>query len=234
MAFGQQKKGDWSQPAQRRGKDAGPTKGDKLKGNWITGPGTEVKGRGKDTGQSTIKYSSSFDPNKASQLQKSAVGQKKAMKAKVYEAGSNILTREKRKTYDQLLKEGSRADDPRNWEFHYKAPKNTGYSESKGASAAEKRTQAFSNAKMRAQRDAKWTGKDVYAVKKAEYETEGIKGQAKQTRLNTKAMGRFGSTKTAKDVAAQKQASARRGSARQRAGASAFEADQQKKTQRIA
>jgi hypothetical protein len=140
-------------------------------------------------------------------MKKTAVGGKDPLKAKTYAAGSNTLTREKRQSYDDYLATGSRADDPRNWEFHYKAPSASRMGPTKGQSAEERTTNAYSSARQKAERMAKLAGKDVYQVKKTEYETETLKGETKQAAANRKATsgGGFGSSRVAQSVVAQKQ-----------------------------
>lgn len=207
------------------------TRAQKLKGDWLSGPGRVKKGRGgKGADPDRVVYDPSYTPGlgTAGESGKTAIGQKKPMKSKVYAAGSNVLTREKRLSYDQALKQGTRADDPRNWEFHYKAPKG-GFHETKGASAAENKAQAYSNARMRAKRDAKYAGKELYQVRKMEYDTETVKAETKQASANRKALGRFGSTRAAAGVEAQKQLANRRASRGRSLTTEAFEENKPKK-----
>lgn len=160
----------------------------------------------------------------------------KKYKPKTYIAGSNVLDREKRQTFDEAIK-GPRANDPRNWEFHYKgAGGNRHYSATKGMSADEKRNQAKDSALSRAKKDARTIGKDLYSTMKIEHDTKNIRAGTAQMTANSKAMGgRFGSTKAAKGVAAAKQLATRRtGSKQDIRGTEAFSAPGQKKTKRIA
>lgn len=176
---------------------------------WVRGPGTTTTvRRGKDTGQTSTRYQKNYRPFAS---KKTAVGKKgfSSTKAKTYAAGSNILTREKRLTYDEQLAKGTRADDPRNWEFHYKEPRRFNQP-TKGMEVQERNQQASRQARMSAEKKAKWTGEDIYETRKIEYETQGIVGEARQTAKNAKALGRFGSTRVAGGVAAAKQASERR------------------------
>jgi hypothetical protein len=138
-------------------------------------------------------------------------------------AGGNILDAKgkkiKRKSFkEHLASTGSRADDPRNWEFHYKKPTRQGsYTRGKND---EKRTYA-GDARQKAERLAKQSGKEIFEVQQIEYETQGITEQSETASARAKAKGGgYGSTRVASNVAAQKQKATRRG----QAATSAFEA----------
>ena len=78
-------------------------------------------------------------------------------------AGGNVLDaagkKKKRLSFKEHIKQsGSRANDPRNWEFHYKKPTRKGsYTRGKND---EKRTYA-GDAKRKAERAAKGSGKET-------------------------------------------------------------------------
>lgn len=145
-----------------------------------------------------------------------AVGKKK-YKRKVYAAGSNILTREnqgKKQSYDEALKAGTRADDPRNWEFHYKEAGGRRMGNRGGGKGGDGKRVDLG--RLKAESMARKTGKDVYNVKKMEWGTAQTRGETSQATANRKAMGQRGTTRVAKNLAAQKQMATRK---RGRAGA---------------
>lgn len=210
-----------------------PSRAQQLKGTFNSGPGRLVKGgRGKNAEPDRVVYDKNYNP--ASKIGKKTFDPKK-YKAKTYAAGSNVLDREKTQTFDDAIK-GARANDPRNWEFHYKSTAGKHYSNSKGATADEKRRQGKDRALSQAKKQARTIGKDLYGTMKIEYETKNIKAGTAQMTANSKAMGgRFGSTRAAKGVAAAKQLATRRtGSKQDIRGTEAFSAPAQKKTKRIA
>jgi hypothetical protein len=142
----------------------------------------------------------------AEYMKKTAVGGKKAPEATVYAAGSNVLARPnkgKAISYDDALKKGTRADDPRNWEHYYKGSRMV--QKWSGGKGGDYKTvnQGFIDAFNQARR----TGQDVYDVKKLQWETEQIKGETKQAAANRKATsgGGFRSSRVAQNVVAQKQ-----------------------------
>ena len=148
--------------------------------------------------------------NDAKHMKKTAVGDKAAPKATVYAAGSNVLDRAnkgKAISYDDALKQGTRADDPRNWEHYYKGSKMVQKGGGKGGDS-----KTVNQGRIDAEAKARNTGKDVYAVKKLQWETEQLKGQTKQATANRKATsgGGFGSSRVAQNVAAQKQMATRK------------------------
>jgi hypothetical protein len=157
-----------------------------------------------------------------------------------FKAGANVIdpktgkVRERMSFDDYLKSTGNRADDPRNWEFHYKTPSSTRTSATKEVSASERKRSAYSGAKRGAVSAAAGAvGKELYEVQKIEYETQGVIQGTEQASAKAKAKGggRFSSTKVATDVATQQQAAKRRtGRAKSRGGA-AFE---DPKSQRIA
>jgi hypothetical protein len=161
-------------------------------------------------------------------------------KDKPFVAGANILDAQgkstKRKSFSDYLKStGNRADDPRNWEFHYK-PSRPGFETRRVGKDGREVSRAPEN-KGRAMKAARQTGKEVYETQKIEYETQGIIQGTDQAGAIAKAKrgGRFGSTKVAANVAAQKQRGRRRaggGAAVQ--GGGPFDAKAQTKTSRIA
>ncbi len=148
-------------------------------------------------------------------MRKTDVGRKKPPKRKTYAAGSNVLDREnkgKSLSYEDALKQGTRADDPRNWEFFYEGAKMMA---PRGVSKGDRENNSSKRIdinRVAAESKARRTGKDVYAVKKIEWETEQLKGKTKQATADRKATtgSRSGSTSVAKGVAAQKQLSNRR------------------------
>ena len=131
-------------------------------------------------------------------------------------AGSNTLDREERGTYKDTLK--TRADDPRNWEFHYSEPGRQAAKNTKGeqVSAAGMTSRARGKAKSAATRAARLSGQSIYDVREIQFNTAGIKAGTAQASKDSKAagVGRFGSTRTATNLAAQKSASNRRGAAK--------------------
>jgi hypothetical protein len=138
---------------------------------------------------------------------KGQIGKKKNWipEGEKFVAGANVFGREKRKTYDELLAEGSRADDPRNWEFHYEAPDpNKVYGPTKGMTGDERRQQAFQLARQKAEKAARLTGEDVYETRKVEYEAAGIRAETAETKAKALASGQFGSTRVARNLAAEK------------------------------
>jgi hypothetical protein len=138
----------------------------------------------------------------------------KLKKGDKFVAGANILDAkgkvDKRKSFSDYLKStGNRADDPRNWEFHYKAPSQAFSTQGKN----DRRVDNRARARGRAEKSARREGKSVYEVQKIEYETQGIKQDTRATGLKAKAMGgasAFGSTRVASNVAAQRQKGQRR------------------------
>jgi hypothetical protein len=138
---------------------------------------------------------------------------KYAPKAKAYAAGSNALDREKRGKYKDSFK--TRADDPRNWEFHYNEKKSIGRGRTggKGEPRRQGTESKHAGARRYAERQAKRTGQDIYDIREIQYDTASTKGQTKQMGKDSKAMGRaggFGSTRVAQGVEAAKQKSNRR------------------------
>lgn len=141
----------------------------------------------------------------------------KRSKSDPYRAGSNILDKKgkvaKRMSFDQHLKStGSRADDPRNWEFHYKAPTRTGTFRS-GGKNDDSRTSYAQKARSDAESKARRTGKEVYEVQKIEYATQGVIQGTEEAGAKAAAKGgagAFGSTRVAQGVAAQRQKAQRR------------------------
>lgn len=138
-------------------------------------------------------------------------------------AGGNILDAKGKKIERLSFKEhiaqsGSRANDPRNWEFHYKKPTRKGtYTRGKND---QKRSYA-EDAKNRAKAKARQSGKEIYEVQQIEYETQGITEQSDTAVARSKAKGGgYGSTRVASNVALQKQRATRRG----QAATSAFDA----------
>ena len=151
--------------------------------------------------------------NDAKHMKKTAVGDKAAPKATVYAAGSNVLDRAnkgKAISYDDALKQGTRADDPRNWEHYYKGSKMVQQRVPGSGKGGDSRI--VNEGRLRAESEARRTGQDVYQVKKLQWETEQLKGQTKQATANRKATsgGGFGSSRVAQNVAAQKQMATRK------------------------
>lgn len=211
-----------------KGDERQQSEASKLRGTWITGPGKKVTTRGKDGG-SRIVYDRSFNPNAGIAKKTSGFDYKgTTAKKDVIKAGANVLDKEgkiaKRKSFEEHLAAAGRADDPRNWEFHYKAPSGGNFGATKGMSSSERRSNAFSRAKSKAKGAARSSGKEVYEVQKIEYETQGIVEDTDRAPgiAKAKGAGAFGSTRVASNVAAQKMKSNRaQGRARSRAGASA-------------
>lgn len=187
--------------------------------DWIRGPGKKraaQPGKGGDPARTV--YNPNYNPA-------STIGGKTGAwdiePGKQYKAGGNILAREKRQTFDEKLAAGNRADDPRNWEFHYNRSAGQGrYSDTKGMTGAERKTQAIRSARGQANKAAKLSGQSLYDIRKLEYKTQGIKDESKQATSDAKAGRRFGSTKAAKGVQAQRQLASRKSGrvGRQRAG----------------
>lgn len=184
--------------------DSGPTRKQRARRDWVRGPGKVTRGRGKDTGTSTTSYDMNYKPSAS---QKTGIGDVKA--GRQYEGGSNQLDREKTLSYDEKLAAGSAADDPRNWQFHYKAPGGR-YSDTKGMTARERRDQAYSSARSKAEKNARLAGESLYDIKKLEHKTQAIKDESKQATADAKAGRRFGSSKTSTAVAAQRQLAMRK------------------------
>lgn len=164
--------------------------------DWARGPGTTVKVKGRrgtkgrdETRDSTrTTYQKNYVP---------AVAAKTKYEPKIYAGGSNVLDREKTSYKDSMV---SRADDARNWEHYYKAPK-------AGSSALK-----YSTARVKAERKAREVGKAVYDVKRIEHNTARIKADSKQAGADSAASGRgkFGSTQVAQGVVASRQLANRR------------------------
>lgn len=175
--------------------------------SWIRGPGVKKRatgGKGGDPARTV--YDPKYTPIA---MEKTGIGDVKA--GRQYEGGSNQLDREKYMSYDERLKQGSRADDPRNWEFHYKAPrKGRHYSPTKAMSARERKSQAYSSARSKAEKNARLTGESIYDIKKLEHKTQAIKDESKQAMADAKAGRRFGSSKTATAVSKQRQLAQRK------------------------
>ncbi len=189
---------------------------------WARGKGTRVTtGRGKGQGSKMVYAGGTKVADKTGE---NAVDKYKP-KAKTYASGSNKLDRAKRATFDESIA-GSRADDPRNWEFHFKDPGKQVGKTTKGetVSAAGMTARARVGARSRAERDAKWTGQSVYDVRKIQYGTAGVVADTEQAGADAKAKGNFGSTKTAQNVAAQKMLSNRKASRGRARTTNAFEA----------
>ncbi len=157
-------------------------------------------------------------------------------KGEKFVAGANVLDKRgkvaKRKSFDKYVKgTGNRADDPRNWEFHYKAP--TSRYSTRGKD--DHRVDNVAAARGRAERTARKTGREVFDVQKIEYETQGIIQDTEASGAKARAISGsgFGSTAVASNVAAQKQRGRRgRGGGGARRGA--FDAQTQTRTSRIA
>lgn len=150
---------------------------------------------------------------------------------KKFVAGANILDAQgkstKRKGFSDYLKAtGNRADDPRNWEFHYKAPSSRYSTRGKN----DRQVDNVASAKGRAMRTARKTGQSVYDVQKIEYQTAGIIQSTERSGAVAKATGGgFGSTSVAANVAAQKQ----RGRRGRGGGRGSFNAPTQTRTSRV-
>lgn len=167
----------------------------------------------------------------AGPVKKTGAGEKG--KVKTYAAGSNVLDREKRGTYDEQIAGGTRADDPRNWEFHYKPGYGGG---GKDSTRAERAARSRSRGMATAKRAAAQSGKQIYDIKKLEYETVGIQQKTAQSKLDRKAGGGSrGTSKAAQNVTAQKQmAERRRGRGSAQRGAGPFDDTKTKSRSRIA
>lgn len=155
----------------------------------------------------------------------------KADKKKPFVAGANILDSMgkslKRKGFSAYLKAtGNRADDPRNWEFHYKAPGQKYSTQGKN----DRQVDNVARARRSAETKARRTGQSVYDVQKIEYQTAGIIQSTERSGAVAKATGGgFGSTAVASNVAAQK----RRGARGRGGGAGSFNAPTQTRTSRV-
>jgi hypothetical protein len=177
---------------------------------WLHGKSTTTTtGRGK--GRSTRTTTESQNPNwKPTQDTKTGAGKFKKEK---FVAGANVLDESgkvgKTLTFEESLAAGSRADDPRNWEFYYDEKKvGSGYG--KDLTKAEKKSQARRSARGKAEREAKLVGKDVYETMRYEYQAKAVGAEAKAATAKSKASGRFGSTRVAKAVDTQQQMARRR------------------------
>lgn len=156
---------------------------------------------------------------------------------KKFVAGANVIDEatgkvSKRAGFSDYLKStGNRADDPRNWEFHYKAPKSAYSTRGKDDHRVDNRA----SARRAAESKARKTGKDVYAVQKIEYETQGIKRSTEESSAKRKAIsgGRAGTTRAGRGVAAQQQLAARRSGRASARGGSPFEAPQNRNRARM-
>lgn len=153
--------------------------------------------------------------------------------AKKFVAGANVFDKEtgkvgKRKGFSDYLKAtGNRADDPRNWEFHYKAPGQRYSTQGKN----DRQVDNVARARRSAETKARRTGKSVYDVQKIEYQTAGIVADTEASSAKFKASGGggFGSTQVAANVAAQK----RKGARGRGGGAGSFNAPTQTRTSRV-
>lgn len=122
-------------------------------------------------------------------------------------ASGNILDMPKVLTFEESIAQGTRADDPRNWEFYYKEPTSTMGIGGKDATESEKRSIMFQRARRRAEREAKLAGQEVFDTMRSEYETARIRNQMtidRQMAAMKRGPGEFGSTRVARSVAAQK------------------------------
>lgn len=197
----------------------GSTKSDPRQ-SWARGKATRKttgRGKGKTTRTTYEADNKNWRPVGSSGPSKmhSEEGWKKGRKAKTYTAGSNILDREKRGTYEESFK--SRADDPRNWEFHYKDTGNR-MAAGKDMTSSERRTLARTQARGKAERMAKMTGQDVFDIRKIEWETAGLTAGSKQATADRKASGKYGSTRVARNVVAAKRRAGVGGGGGQRRG----------------
>jgi len=207
--------------------DENQRRGQSAQDEWARGKQGRVKvGRGKSAEWRTT-YGKPGGTAK-----KTGAGETKGRKT--YAAGSNVLDRKKYGTYDESIAGGSRADDPRNWEFHYKEPKAGAVGTSRGK--GEGRTNPRTDARNKAQRAARESGKSVYEVKKIEWETAGIKQTTKQSREDSKAMGASrGTSRVGQNISAQKQmAERRRGRGSAQRGSGPFDDAKTKSRSRIA
>lgn len=146
-------------------------------------------------------------------MRKTGVGRKKPPKRKTYAAGSNIYDRGnkgKAQSYEEALKGGTRADDPRNWEFHYKEAGGRRMANRGGGKGGDGKRVDLG--RIKAESMAKKTGKDVYGIKKLEWETANITQKTRQSAADRKAIGAGStrSTRVAQGVAASRQMAARR------------------------
>lgn len=149
-------------------------------------------------------------------------------------AGANILDKKgkvkARQGFSEYLKAtGNRADDPRNWEFHYKAPGSRYSTRGKN----DRQVDNVGVAKGQAMRKASREGKSIYEVQQIEYETAGIVAGTSRASAISKAKGgssAFGSTQVSSNVAAQKRSGRRRAGG----GGGTFNAPTQTRTSRIA
>jgi hypothetical protein len=156
--------------------------------------------------------------------------------AKKFVAGANVIDQAtgkvaKRKGFSDFLKAtGNRADDPRNWEFHYKAPGQKYSTQGKN----DRQVDNVAVARRRAESKARKTGRQVFEVQQIEYQTAGIVADTEASGAKAKAMGGgFGSTQVAGNVAAQKRRGQRgRGGGVAQRGA--FDAQTQTRSSRIA
>lgn len=202
----------------------GPKRGGKgydQPADYVFGMGKRIKtksstggargGKGDDGPQ--YRYEAEINPNYRENPGGGKTGAGKYQRVDLPEGG-NILEMQKILSFKESLKQGTRADDPRNWEFYFKEPGSpggkigsAGWSDTKGMSGAERRQGAYARAKNKAMREAKYAGQDVYATLEAEYETARIQDEMRRDRLMSRMKQGpegFGSTRVARSVAAQK------------------------------
>lgn len=173
----------------------------------------QKSGRGKNAERRKV-YAKAANPNYGKKTKGFSYKGERSEK-EPYRAGANILDKKGkvagRMSFDKHLKStGNRADDPRNWEFHYEKPARGGfYLQGKN----DNRRSYTADARRRAETKAKRTGKEVYEVQKIEYQTQGIVQGTEEAGAQAKAKGgagAFGSTRVATGVAAQRQKAQRR------------------------
>jgi len=152
----------------------------------------------------------------AAEVRNRKTDKSKPYKPKTVEAGANVAGQKKTPSFAESLK--TRADDPRNWEFYFAdsaAPDDPWSPKSsmgpKARAAADRKQLALAKSK------AKEGGQSLYEVKKLEFETKNIIASTEKATAVHKASrpgpGTFGSTATARNLAAQKAKGRRRSGA---------------------
>lgn len=126
------------------------------------------------------------------------------------EAAKKKKAQEQRNAIINPVVDPERAKDPRNWEFHYKAPGNRMVGATKGMSAEERQVQAFQNARRSAESTAKTSGQDIYEIQQIQAETKKIEERTSRYKRASIQGKRQRSSRAAQGVAAQRQLANRR------------------------
>jgi len=170
---------------------------------------------------------------KEARIKNTTKSEKGAYKREKYVAGQNIVGRKKAQVEDSFLK---RADDPRNWEFHYKEDSYVSVGKQDDFNSSADRSRAQNKARRsQAEKKAKSVGTELYDVMKIEFETKEIRSTIKDDRSKSLAgRKRAGTTRVGRGVAAQKQAGERRSGRATARASTPFDAPSKRRTSRIA